>query len=101
MGGRFRVTLAWKAQGQQGSGKAVALTSDTGYFWFFQPTNVEVIIKILDGRPLNGYFWVFYGALSDVEYQIKVFDTQTGRQKVYSNPAGRMASVGDTSALPE
>jgi len=99
--GRFRISLTWKAQGNQGTGQAVPLTSDTGYFWFFQATNVEVIIKILDGRALNGHFWVFYGALTDVEYQITVFDTQTGRQKVYTNPAGRMASVGDTSALTD
>lgn len=99
--GRFRVSLNWKAQGNQGAGQAVPLTTDTGYFWFFQATNVEVVIKVLDGRPLNGHFWVFYGALTDVEYQITVVDTQTGRQKVYKNPAGKMASVGDTSALPD
>ena len=99
--GRFRISLTWKAQGNQGAGQAVPLTSDTGYFWLFQASNVEVIIKILDGRPLNGHFWVFYGALTNVEYQITVVDTQTGRQVVYKNPAGKMASVGDTSALTD
>jgi hypothetical protein len=55
---------------------------------------------VLDGRPLNGHFWVFYGALTDVEYRITVVDTETGEQAIYTNPSGRMASVGDTSALP-
>jgi hypothetical protein len=101
LNGRFRVSLTWKAQGNQGTGKAVSLTADTGTFWFFQPSNVEVVVKVLDGRALNGHFWVFYGALTDVEYQLTVVDTQTGKQAVYRNPAGRMASVGDTSAIPE
>lgn len=99
--GRFRISLAWKAQGKQGAGQAVPLTSDTGYFWFFQQSNVEVIVKVLDGRALNGHFWVFYGALTDVEYELTVVDTQTGKSVTYKNPAGRMASVADTSALPE
>jgi hypothetical protein len=100
-GGRFRVSLAWKAQGTQGAGQAVPLTSDTGYFWFFSPTNVEVAIKVLDGRPLNGHFWVFYGALSNVEYTITVTDTETGRSVTYKNPAGQFGSRADTSALPD
>ena len=99
--GRFRVSLTWKANGNQGAGQAVPLTSDTGYFWFFGPSNVEVVVKVLDGRPLNGHFWVFYGALTNVEYQMTVTDTQTGRTKTYTNPSGRMASVGDTGALPD
>ncbi|HWM91191.1 MAG TPA: hypothetical protein VN493_10520 [Thermoanaerobaculia bacterium] len=99
--GRFRVSLTWKAQGKQGAGQAVSLTSDTGYFWFFQQSNVEVIVKVLDGRGLNGHFWVFYGALTDVEYELTVVDTETGERATYRNPPGRMASVGDTSALPD
>lgn len=100
-GGRFRVSLSWKAQGTQGAGQAVPLTSDTGYFWFFGPANVEVVVKVLDGRGLNGHFWVFFGALTNVEYEITVFDTQTGNSRTYKNPAGRFGSVADTSALPE
>ncbi|HSN85492.1 MAG TPA: hypothetical protein VL025_01990, partial [Thermoanaerobaculia bacterium] len=100
-GGRFRVSLSWKAQGTQGAGQSVPLTSDTGYFWFFGAANVEVVVKVLDGRGLNGHFWVFFGALTNVEYEITVFDTQTGNSKTYKNPAGRFGSVADTSALPE
>jgi predicted outer membrane repeat protein len=99
-GGRFRVSLTWKAQGNQGAGQAVPLTSDTGYFWFFSPANVEVAIKVLDGRGLNGHFWVFYGALTNVEYEITVTDTETGQSVTYRNPAGQFASRADTSALP-
>ncbi|MGE5277351.1 MAG: WD40/YVTN/BNR-like repeat-containing protein [Acidobacteriota bacterium] len=100
-GGRFRVEVAWAARnlGTSGLGQAVGLTSDTGYFWFFQSTNVELVIKVLDARILDGNFWVFYGALSDVEYTITVTDTATGEQKIYRNPQGTLASVADTAAF--
>jgi ELWxxDGT repeat protein len=99
-GGRFAVEAAWKDfQGNTGTGTAVALTPDTGFFWFFNPANVEVVTKVLDGRPLNGKFWFFYGALSNVEYTLTVTDTQTGKLKVYKNPQGRFASAGDTGAF--
>ena len=98
---RFRVAVSWRAvtQGTSGVGNAVALTSDTGYFWFFNSANVELLIKVLDARAINGKFWVFYGALSDVEYTITVTDTATGAVKIYLNPQGRLASVADTSAF--
>ncbi|HEY6051229.1 MAG TPA: IPT/TIG domain-containing protein, partial [Thermoanaerobaculia bacterium] len=102
-GGRFRVEARWRvtapAEPRSGSGTGVPLTSDTGYFWFFSSSNIELVVKVVDGRAVNGKFWVFYGALSDVEYQITVTDLVTGAVKVYSNPAGTLASVADTNAF--
>jgi hypothetical protein len=100
-GGRFRVTSVWRDfQGNTGVGQASPLTADTGALWFFAPDNLELMVKVLDGRPLNNHFWVFLGALSSVEYTLTVTDTATGNSKSYTNPSGRLASVADTSALP-
>jgi ELWxxDGT repeat protein len=99
-GGRFAVEAHWKDfQGHTGIGQAGSLSGDTGTFWFFDASNVEVVLKVLDGRPANGKFWVFYGALSNVEYTLTVTDTQTGVEKTYTNPLGRLASVADTGAF--
>jgi hypothetical protein len=98
--GRFLVQAAWKDfTGNSGVGQAVKLTGDTGYFWFFDPGNVEVVLKVLDGRGLNDNWWVFYGALSTVEYVITVTDTESGATRTYVNPSGTLASVADTSAI--
>ena len=99
--GRFRAQVAWQvaAQGTSGTGTAVPLTSDTGYFWFFSPNNVELVIKVVDGRAFNGHYWVFSGALSDVAYTVTVTDTLTGLTKTYSNPAGSLKSFSDISAF--
>jgi hypothetical protein len=99
-GGRFRVEVSWTDfAGKTGVGTAVGLTGDTGYFWFFSSNNVELTVKVLDARVLNGRFWVFYGALSNVQYEMTVTDTLTGVVNTYSNPSGRFASVGDTEGF--
>jgi photosystem II stability/assembly factor-like uncharacterized protein len=99
--GRFRVEVAWRvpAQGTQGRGTALPLTSDTAAFWFFSSNNVELVLKVVDGRAFNGKFWVFFGALSDVEYTITVTDTVGGTVRTYFNPSGSLASFADTSAF--
>jgi hypothetical protein len=99
--GRFQVQVAWRATniGTSGSGQAIPLTTDTGALWFFSSGNLELVIKVVDGRAFNNFFWVFYGALSNVEYTITVTDTETGRTKTYFNPQGQLASVADTAAF--
>ncbi|HZF09412.1 MAG TPA: hypothetical protein VFE33_11530 [Thermoanaerobaculia bacterium] len=94
--------VAWRNQhegGGQGSGQALAGTDASGFFWFFDPGNVELVVKVLEGRALTGKFWVFYGALSDVEYTLTVTDTATGAAKSYHNPPGNLCGRGDTTAL--
>ena len=97
---RFRVDASWRDfEGRTGVGQAGALTSDTGTFWFFDDANTELIVKVLDARNVNGHFWVFYGALSNVEFDITVTDTTTGDSRTFHNEAGNFASVGDTEAF--
>ena len=100
IGGRFLASVDWKDfQGGRGVGHALPLTDDTGGFWFFDSANVELMIKILDGTSINGSRWVFYGSLSDVEFDLTVVDTETGQAKVYRNESGTFASVGDLEAF--
>ncbi|MDQ2870358.1 MAG: S8 family serine peptidase [Acidobacteriota bacterium] len=100
-GGRFRVQAAWRAPAlaSGGVGRAVALTGDAGYFWFFSANNVELVVKLVDGRALNGRYWFFSGALSDVEYTIAVTDTATGAVRTYFNPSQTLSSIADVSAF--
>ncbi len=100
--GRFTIGVAWQNQyaGTTGVGSPIAITADSGYFTFFSPNNIELLVKVLDGRSVNGNFWVLYGALSDVAYTITVTDTTTSTVKTYKNPAGTLASFSDTTAFP-
>ena len=99
-GNRFAVEAAWTVPGLgSGAGQAVPLTGDTGVFWFFAGSNLELTVKVLDGRTVNRHFWIFFGALSNVAYSLKVTDLQTGVVETYQNPAGRLASVADVNAF--
>ena len=103
-GGRFRVQSTWRvpAQGTSGSGAAVALSVDTGYFWFFAATNLELVVKVLNGCGVNSHQWVFAGGLTDVEVTLTVTDTSTGASRVYTNPAGTaFLPIQDTSAFSQ
>jgi hypothetical protein len=99
--GRFRVTAEFfDSAGIAHPAMAIPWTEDSGMFWFFGADNVELVCKVLDGRQLNGAFWVFYAALSNQQFSIYIEDTLTGEHRSWTNPAGRFASVGDISALP-
>lgn len=99
---RFAISVDWTDfQDVSGVGTAVPLTNDTCYFYFFDKANVEMTLKVLDGRGFNQHWWVFYGALSNVEYTVTVTDTETGAVKTYFNPLSNFASSGDIQAFPE
>ncbi|HEX3130319.1 MAG TPA: CSLREA domain-containing protein [Thermoanaerobaculia bacterium] len=99
-GDRFRVTARWAARGEEGAAQAIPLVTDTGSFWFFNPANVELTLKVLDGCAVNNRFWVFVSGLTDVRVDVTVEDTVTGRTWTYRNNAGTAFQPRlDTGAL--
>ncbi|MEM7356525.1 MAG: hypothetical protein AAF657_37260 [Acidobacteriota bacterium] len=99
--GRFKVEITWEDfSNNTGPGFAAVLgTQDTGSFWFFDPANIEMVVKALDGRLINGKQWIFYGSLTNVAFEMTVTDTESGLVRTYTNPSGNFASVGDTDAF--
>jgi hypothetical protein len=98
---RFSVTAQWKTpDGRSGAGNVVRLTDDSGYFWFFDPTNVEAVFKAINGCGLSNSFWFFAGGLTNVEVTLTVTDTKTGAVKTYTNAQGRaFQPIQDTAAF--
>ena len=100
-GGRFQVSADWQTpNGEAGHGNAIPMTPDTGYFWFFTPTNVELVVKVLDACTVFGHHWVFAGGLTNVAVTLTVKDTQTGVVKTYVNPQSTaFVPLQDTGAF--
>lgn len=101
--GRYRIGLTWQdAGGRTGVGSPVpgAVSPDSAVLWFFDPSNWEMLVKVLDGCGLNQRVWVFAAATTDVAYTLTVTDTVTGKFNTYQNPAGRAAAaITDTDAF--
>ncbi len=89
-GTRFRVSAAWDvADESAGVATGVRLTDDSGYLSFFNPANIEVIAKVLNGCSFGGHFWFFVTGLTNVGVDIVIEDTSTGRSRRYRNPRER------------
>jgi hypothetical protein len=99
--GRFRVNIDWRTATNSGKGGVAGCPlKDSGNFYFFDPGNLEMLVKVLNACSFNNRYWVFYSAGTNVEFTLTVTDTKIPRIKQYMNPLGKPAPpVQDTSAF--
>src|ERR1700730_15002616 len=100
---RFAVTAGWQGTplGPVALATAVPLTDESGYFWFLEPGNIEVVVKVLNAcaDPWNAY-WVFAAGLTNLGVTIDVTDALTGAHQSYTNLFGTpFQPILDVSAL--
>ena len=101
LNGRFMVEATYNTGAASGAANGVRLTDETGYLWFFSATNVEAVVKVLNGCSINNAFWVYAGGLTDVNTVLKVTDVRTGAVKTYTNPPGTpFQPIQDVNAFP-
>ena len=99
-GGRFKVQASFNTGTSSGPAQAIASTGDSGQFWFFDPDNTELTVKVLNACSFNNRYWVFASGLTNVEVLVTVTDTHAGRVRQYFNPRGKaFAPVQDVSAF--
>lgn len=103
---RYTVRAFWRTNATPGThydGQAQVASCPnpgSGLFWFFAPTNWEVMVKVLNGCGLNNRWWVFSAATTNVYYRLEVTDVTSGAQKIYFNYPGPPApAVTDTDAF--
>jgi len=80
---------------------AVQLTAEAGYFWFFNPENIEVTVKLIDGHAVNNHYWLFLSGMTDLGLTVTV--TNFGNcldgqcpTKTYTNSPGKRLNIIDT-----
>ncbi|HLX06983.1 MAG TPA: hypothetical protein VKY89_03875 [Thermoanaerobaculia bacterium] len=105
VGKRFQVAVADQ---QAGASPAAVLLSDAGgYFTLFDPGNVELTVKLVDGRPVNGQWWVFIASMTNTGFTVSVTDTQGGTcipfstcpTRTYTNPPDTNQNFIDVAAF--
>jgi hypothetical protein len=91
--GRFEVTATWETAGENGSARLVQLPSaDSALFYFFNRSNWELMVKVLDGCAINGHYWVFAAASTDVAFEVTVKE-EGGRTFEVRNRLGQPAAA--------
>ena len=94
MGGRFSAEVTYRtATAGAGAGHAQPLSGKSGVFWFFDPQNAEMLVKMVNGcsQPGLNAYWVFFAATTNVDYTLTVTDSLTGVTKQYRNAFGHAA----------
>ncbi len=88
-GNRFRVSVQWTNYNTNvtAAATAVPFVDESGFFYFQDPSNIEIMVKVHDACAGFGHFWFFSAATTNVGYTITVTDTKTAQTETYSNPA--------------
>lgn len=93
---RFEISVEWRDfSGQSGPGLPLSLSDSTGAFYFFSQNNLDLLVRVADGREKNGNFWFFLGGVTNVQYRLWITDTVTGHSKLYFNPLSQFRTWGD------
>lgn len=96
-GGRFEAKAAFRLA--DGEPVRPALRSEapaasrSGLLGLGSADDPQLMLKVVDGCAENDHFWVELAALTDLELEVSVRDTQTGRTWVFYNPEGKAAGV--------
>jgi plastocyanin len=102
--GRFEAAVQWRPSTSRVDRGSKRLTlpdaPDTGLFASSREEDPQVLLHVLDRCDVNGHYWLDLTAVTDLEFTLRVRDTQTGRTRVYHHPAGTVpAPVRDTQAF--
>jgi len=95
LGERFRVEVQWTTIDDTGAAQVMSFGGERAesdqsvFFYFFNPENFEMGVKMVDACSFNDSFWVFISGLTNQAYVVTINDTQTGQTRQYSNPLGQ------------
>lgn len=99
VGQRFEVSAESLEGGESRTALGRLLFGETAAFSFFNPSTLDVMVNVLDGRAINGKFWIFAGSLTDTEWVLKVRDNTTGAEVTQHIGAGTFASYSTIDAF--
>jgi hypothetical protein len=105
LGGRFVVqATVTDLLGNVFIAGACRMTNVAGYFFFFDPTNVEVPVKMLNacigGNPAS--HWIFITGLTNFGVRTTFFDLFSGISLTHTNPVGQTfpSSINQGTPFP-
>jgi hypothetical protein len=105
--GRFEVGVVFRTAQASGEAQVMSFGAERAesdfsvFFWFFDPANFEMGVKMVDACvPEFDRFWVFVSGLTNQEFTVTVRDSETGAVNEYFNELGTYPqTIGDTDAF--
>jgi hypothetical protein len=107
--GRFAVSATFIfPNGESGmTARAVQLGDASGYFWFFDNSQVDLTVKMLNGFLVNRRYWVFVSSATNVAYALTIIDTWLCSppspgcpMRTYQGIAGQNQNIIDITSFP-
>ncbi len=101
----FDLTLTARDQRTGATGSGIVIGQNDVYGYFSLPTlsgnagNPELIVKMVDASGIGQNYWVFYGSMTDLQFQLSVKENATGVVKTYSQDAAHPSGQFDTSGF--
>ncbi|HEX8170821.1 MAG TPA: hypothetical protein VF824_09805 [Thermoanaerobaculia bacterium] len=78
-------------------------TSETVFFYFNSPNNIEMLVKMLDQGNTNGSgqptVAVLYGSATPLRAELTITDTKNGTTRTYTSEFGKMQGGTDFTAF--
>ncbi len=99
--GDYEVSMCYRTpDGQVGQAKSgIWASGESGLLWFFNRSNAEVLVKVLDGCSHNGYRWIFVAPVTTLEFNLLI-TAPDGTSWTHRNAQGMTASTrSDTQAF--
>jgi hypothetical protein len=102
--GRFCVSATWKDEsGATHVAVPVQFRSDSSaLFWFLDPANWEIQVKLVDACKINSHFWVMASGTTHLDFQVQVDDTwdqSSTTRRVYRHRQGDTRASLDNLAF--
>lgn len=98
--GSFTVSAAISLRGQDfGIASAIPVGIGAVVLCLFAPDNPEILVKVLDGREINGHWWVQIASVTQMNVEVTVAETATGRANTYRATEGPFTPVADFTAF--
>jgi hypothetical protein len=113
LNGRFKVTVRYRPAFDNQPASTNALVKsvtgfanaafETGFFYFNDPNNVEMMVKVLDQGNTNAQgqrtIAVLFGSATPLRIEVEVTDSVTGAVKRYTSEFGQMMGATDFTAF--
>jgi hypothetical protein len=113
LGNRFKVTVRYRGTFDNNPADTNALVKqvtgfanpafETGFFFFNDPNNIEMLVKLLDQGNTNGQgqrtIAVLFGSATPLRLEVTLTDTVSGAIKQYVSEFGQMRGTTDFTAF--